>query len=517
MGKVISIPKKKLFNSIRLIRVAAYCRVSTRADAQLESLESQRSHFEKVIRDNPAWESAGVYYDEGISGTKIAKRSGLQSMMKSVRQGNIDMVIVKTISRLARNTEDCLSIVRQIIECGANIFFEGENLNTANMESELFLSILGSIAESESESISRNVKWGIQKRFRDGTFKIATPPYGYVNIDDEMKIVPEEAEIVKRIFASALKGNGGHTIAKELNSAGIKSPRKSSWTSKSVLGILTNEKYTGDIIFQKTFRDEYYKMHINHGELDKIMISGHHESIISHEEYERVQKQIKLHGSEKMNSGGNKYLNRYSFSGIIICGECGSHLKRCIHSTGRRKYAAWCCKKHLSDVSSCSMKYITDDAVRNAFCVLFNKLIYGKDKILKPLLEEIIQSGEAGGNGRLSEIENELRKLRSQMETMRELLSQHYLSDDVYHKADDELKVKCEKLMDEKYDIQRTYDRQNCNIKSLKELIRLLENTAPLQSYSDEYFLMTVQGMKLLSREKIKFILKCGLELEESL
>ena len=163
------------------------------------------------------------------------------------------------------------------------------------------------------------------------------------------------------------------------------------------------------------------------------------------------------------------------------------------------------------------MKYITDDAVRNAFCVLFNKLIYGKDKILKPLLEEIIQSGEAGGNGRLSEIENELKKLRSQMETMRELLSQHYLSDDVYQKVDDELKVKCEKLMDEKYDIQRTYDRQNCNIKLLKELIRLLENTAPLQSYSDEYFLMTVQGMKLLSREKIKFILKCGLELEESL
>lgn len=182
-------------------RVAAYCRVSTSSDEQLISLDAQKLHYEDYIQSNDDWEYAGLYYDEGITGTKAEVRDGLQALLRDCEDGKIDLIITKSISRFSRNTTDCLEMVRRLVELGVFIFFEKENINTGSMESELMLSILSSLAESESVSISENSKWSIRRRYQNGTFIISYPPYGYANIDGEMRIVPEEAEVVKRIFA----------------------------------------------------------------------------------------------------------------------------------------------------------------------------------------------------------------------------------------------------------------------------------------------------------------------------
>ena len=186
------------------IRVAAYCRVSTASEEQLVSLAAQKAHYENYIKSNDNWEFAGLYYDEGISGTKKEKRDGLLAMVAACERGMIDFVITKSISRFARNTTDCLELVRKLLDLNIYIYFEKENINTGSMESELMLSILSGLAESESVSISENEKWGIRRRFQNGTFIISYPPYGYANVDGEMMIVPEQAEIVKEIFAACL-------------------------------------------------------------------------------------------------------------------------------------------------------------------------------------------------------------------------------------------------------------------------------------------------------------------------
>ena len=190
----------------RKLRVAAYCRVSTGTEEQLVSLAAQKAHYENYIKSNDEWEFAGLYYDEGISGTKKEKRDGLLALVAACERGTTDFVITKSISRFARNTTDCLELVRKLLDLSIYIYFEKENINTGSMESELMLSILSGLAERESVSISENEKWGIKRRFQNGTFIISYPPYGYANVDGEMAIVPEQAEIVKQIFADTLAG-----------------------------------------------------------------------------------------------------------------------------------------------------------------------------------------------------------------------------------------------------------------------------------------------------------------------
>lgn len=277
---------------VKKTRAAAYCRVSTASDEQLISLEAQKTNYESYIRSNDDWEYAGLYYDEGITGTKAEVRDGLQALLRDCEDGKIDLIITKSISRFSRNTTDCLEMVRKLVEMGVFIFFEKENINTGSMESELMLSILSSLAESESVSILENSKWSIRRRYRNGTFIISYPPYGYANIEGEMRIVPEEAEVVKRIFAECLAGTGTYTIAKRLNENHIPTKKNGKWHGGTVNGILTNEKYTGDVLFQKTYTNDGFNRHTNYGEVDQFFCETHHEAIISHEDFERCRRYL---------------------------------------------------------------------------------------------------------------------------------------------------------------------------------------------------------------------------------
>lgn len=221
--RITKIEENKVLSNSRKICVAAYCRVSTASDEQLISLEAQKAHYEDYIKSNDEWEYAGLYYDEGIIGTKKECRDGLLSIVNACEKGLVDMVITKSISRFSRNTTDCLELVRKLIDLNVTVIFEKENLNTSKMKSELMLYILSSLAESESVSISDNNKWSAQKRFQNGTFIISYPPYGYKNENGEMVIVPEHAAVVKKIFADTLAGKSTHAVAKELNERGITS------------------------------------------------------------------------------------------------------------------------------------------------------------------------------------------------------------------------------------------------------------------------------------------------------
>ena len=280
-------------------RVAAYCRVSTGMDDQLVSLETQKSHYENLIGSNPEWEYAGLY----ISGTSKEKRPALMRMVADCEAGKIDRIMTKSLSRFARNTTDCLELVRKLLDLGITIYFEKENLDTGSMESELLLSIMSSLAESESVSISENSKWSVRHRYENGTFKIGYAPFGYSSQDGEMVINEDEAKWVRWIFEQTLSGKASAAIARELNEKQVPSRRGGKWTPTTIRGILTNEKYTGDCLFQKTYSDFRFKRHVNRGERDQFYMEDHHEALVSREEFEAAGALLQQRAQEKNQPG----------------------------------------------------------------------------------------------------------------------------------------------------------------------------------------------------------------------
>ena len=327
------------------LKTAAYARVSTNNTEQLESLEAQVKHYIDYINSNPEWEFAGLYVDEGISRTKKENRKELQRLIKDVQSKRIDFVITKSISRFARNITDCLEIVRDFCELGVGILFEKENINTIKSDSELILSVLSSIAAEESVSISQNNKWAIKKRFENATYKLCSPPYGYDYNGKTLIINKEQAKIVKKIFNEYLSGKGSRTIARLLNEEGFKSPKGNKWGATSIRNILENEKYTGDVIFQKTFIDDSFRRNKNEGHLDQYYIENNHPAIISKKNYEAVRNLIQQRAKENGSKyNKNKYTARYVFSGKIKCKKCGNTYKRRIHYLKKKQqYIAYAC------------------------------------------------------------------------------------------------------------------------------------------------------------------------------
>lgn len=298
------------------------------------------------------------------------------------------------------------------------------------MESELFLSILSSMAEGESASISENNKWSIKKRFLDGTYKLGYVPYGYRWKNGEILIDPAQAEIVKRIFRELLSGKGTEAIAKELNQEQVPTKKGGRWTSTSIRDIIRNEKYTGDCIFQKTYTDSNFNRHKNDGHLDQYYVPDHHEAIISHEDFEAAAALIEQRASEKgIKKGNAKYQQRYAFSGKIICGECGNTFRRRIHSNTYGKYAAWVCNTHLEDTSRCSMLYIRDDDLKLAFTTMINKLVYCRKLVLKSYLKAL---QENTGDASLLNIQ-QLEILLEQNTEQRERCLPHQYTSGIYH------------------------------------------------------------------------------------
>lgn len=506
---VTGLRKKKL-------RVAAYCRVSTASEEQMESLSAQKEYYEKYIKENPEWEFAGLYYDEGITGTKKEKRKGLQTMITACELKQIDFIITKSISRFARNTLDCLEMVRKLIELGIFLYFEKENINTQSMESELILSILSSMAQDESSSISENNKWGAKARFKNGTYKISYPPYGYVNNDGIMEIIPEQAEIVQDIFKCALSGKGSYTIARELNERNAPTKKGGKWTGTSVREILSNEKYTGDVIFQKTYTDSQFKRHANRGEEDRYFVSNHHEGIISHKDFDAVQAVIRQRGSEKnIDKGSSKYLNRYVLSGKIICGNCGGHFKRRTHYTARRSYIAWTCQTHIEHKEECTIKYISEDGINRAFILMMNKLKFGYKSVLKPLKNGLkAMSGESRITV-LADLNERIEKNADRKRVIAELMGKGFLDAALFTKELSDIAAEAEMLKQEKKRLESSATGNHQQLSELDALIHYLSNKPEIARFEDAIFARFIENIVVYSRDEIGFCMKCGITLRE--
>lgn len=501
---------------LKKIKVAAYCRVSTDSDAQLESLEAQKTHYENYITSRDDWEFAGLYYDEGITGTKKGKRPELLRLIDDCMAGKVDFIITKSISRFSRNTTDCLELVRTLLALHIPIFFEKENINTSSMESELFLAILSSMAEGESVSISENSKWSIQKRFENGTFKCSYPPYGYDWDDEQMVINPEQAAVVKEIFAALLSGKGTHAIADDLNQRGVPSKRGGHWTATTIRGMLSNEKYVGDCLFQKTYSDSQFVRHNNHGEQAQYMVKDHHEPIISREDFEAAQAFVKQRASEKgVIKGTEKYQNRYVFSGKIICGECGDTFKRRIHSCTGYKYAVWCCNTHIEDKKKCHMLFVKDEALKLAFITMMNKLIFSHRLILKPYLEAIKNVSTDDSLRRIQQIQTLLAQNTEKRETLTKLMTQGIIDPVLYSQETNELLSQADSFRDEIDVLKNTVSGDVTKVTEATALMHFAEKSAMLHEFDDALFERFVKRIIVHSRDDIRFELKCGLTLRE--
>lgn len=345
------LPRKK--------RVAAYARVSSGKDAMLHSLSAQVSYYSNFIQHHGDWEYVGVYADEALTGTKDG-RAEFQHLLSDCRNGKIDMVITKSISRFARNTVTMLETVRELRLLNIDVFFEKENIHSMSGDGELMLTILASFAQEESRSVSENCKWRIRRQFANGR-PGSTTMLGYKWADGTLQVIPEEAETVRMIFSDYLSGMGKNAIMKKLNTSGIPTKCGGDWCESGVAKILDNEKYAGDLLLQKSYSSNYMekKKCMNRGQLPMYFVKDSHEPIIDRETFERVQKE------RKRRAAGCLSINKeiYPFTGKIQCGCCGKNYRRKIANAGS-KYASpvWICSTFNSKgKAACSSKQIPED------------------------------------------------------------------------------------------------------------------------------------------------------------
>lgn len=341
MKRIIKLEGTKIRTFIRK-RVAAYARVSSDKDAQLHSLSAQISYYNSYIGSREDWEFAGVYADEALTGTKD-NRPEFQRMLADCRDGKIDMIITKSITRFARNTVTLLATIRELRDLGIDVYFEKENIHTLSADGELMIPLLAAYAQEESYNVSENQKWRIRRMFEQGRPNTGRM-LGYRLKNDVLQIVPEEAEIVKMIFNDYLSGMGKNAIMKKLVRMGVPTLSGGQWRESTVLGILTNEKYTGDMLLQKTYRLDHIskKVMVNRGEKRKYFVENSHEPIIDKDTFAKVQQEL-ARRAEKFQPNA-PFSSEYPFTGLIRCGFCGGYFRRKIANAGS-KYAkpVWIC------------------------------------------------------------------------------------------------------------------------------------------------------------------------------
>lgn len=498
------------------LRTAAYCRVSTDSDAQLESLEAQKTHYENYINARSDWEFAGLYYDKGITGTSKEKRPELNRLMQDCAAGKIDFIITKSISRFSRNTADCLELVRKLLEMHIPVFFEKENLNTGSMESELFLSILSSMAEEESVSISQNSKWSIQKRFENGTYKISYPPYGYNWDGEEMSVNPAQAVVVREVFAALLSGRSTNWIADDLNRRGILTKRGGRWTPSTVRGMIANEKYTGDCAFQKTWSDSRFRRHANHGEKAIYVMRGHHEAIVSREDFEAAQALMRQRASEKgIRRQTGDYQRRYVFSGKLICGECGGTFKRRTHPGKQGSYIAYACGTHIANKTKCSMKFIREDQLKTAFVTMMNKLVFSRRTLLKPYTDAIKYQSRDAALRKIQQNETLLAQNAEKQNTLAKLAGQGIIDQILFNQERTLLLGESDRLHQEIDALNHEVSADVSIAAECAALLRFTEKGVMLDAFDEELFTRFLDHITICARNEFRFELKCGLSLSE--
>ena len=389
-------------NTTRKRRVAGYARVSTDSEEQENSYEAQVDYFTDYIRSRDDWTFVKMYTDEGITGTSTKHREGFNEMVADALAGKIDLIVTKSVSRFARNTVDSLTVIRELKANGVEVYFEKENIYTFDGKGELMLTIMSSLAQEESRSISENTTWGIRKKYADGKVPMSYGSFlGYRKGDDgQPEIVPEEADVVRTIYLRYLNGYTSHQIARALTEANVPTPMgRRIWSESTVLSILKNERYKGDAILQKTFCTDFLtkKIKKNEGELPQYYVRNSHPAIVSEEVFELVQLEI-----EERRMIGSRYSGKGPFASRIICGDCGGFFGSKIwHSTDRYRKTIWRCNRKYESGEPkdqwCTTPHVTEFAIMDSFVRLMEHVIADKGMILascQAILDEIMATDD---------------------------------------------------------------------------------------------------------------------------
>lgn len=424
--RIVVIPAKSRDEIQRTTRlnVAAYCRVSTDQEEQENSYEAQISYYTENIGKNNDWQMAGIFADEGITGTQAKKRPEFLKMIRLCRQRKIDMVLTKSLSRFARNTVDSLNYIRELKALGIAVIFEKENINTLETDTEMMLTIMSCFAQAESESISKNVSWGIRQSFKNGNVPMQYARLlGYKKGDGgNAEIIPDEAEVVREIYRCYLDGMSMNLIADRLNAKGLTTKGSGSPYRKAVVQrILTNEKYTGDALLQKTYVTDCItkKTRKNNGELPMYLVKNHHEPITSRSDFNRVQEEMARRSAKRTiadkltKTGQGKYSAKYALSELLICGECGEHYRRVTWTAKGFKEIKWRCVSRIQyGKKKChSSPTVDEQALHRAIVRAINDLCTVKDDVAKALRESITEVLDPNQNGSIQAAQQRIDEL----------------------------------------------------------------------------------------------------------
>ena len=438
-------------------RVAAYCRVSTDSEEQLNSYEAQKSYYTQKIADSPDWEMAGIYADEGISGTSMKKRTEFKKMITACKRGHIDLIITKSLSRFARNTVDCLETVRLLKANGIGVYFEKENINTLTESSEFLITLFSGFAQAESESLSKNVAWGWRKSAEAGNVYFQYKRMlGYrKGTDGQPEIVPEEAKIIRRIYRRYLAGCSLGQIKQELEQDNIPTAQKvERWSSAVIHNILTNEKYMGDALLQKTYITDCItkKVKKNMGERPMYYVENNHPAIIPRETFDQVQKEMTRRSSKRkvlQKSGKTelgKYSGKYALTELLVCGECGSPYKRVTWARNGKKRIVWRCVSRLEfGTKYCHNSQTLDESrLHNAILAAMNEYAAIRQEVCPDVLAMVEEAKRA-----MSQAGAMLLELKKRMDEVSQEQSD-VLDRLLANMADAELNARMKALTDEK-------------------------------------------------------------------
>ena len=533
--KIIVIPAKK--ESLqeqakkRNLRVAAYCRVSTGDEEQLTSYENQKAFYTEKIMKNPEWTMVDIFADEGITGTSTCRRKDFLRMIRQCRQGKIDMILAKSVSRFARNTLDTISYTRELRSLGIAVIFEEQNINSIYPESEFLIALHAAFAQSESESISANVRWGKRQSIKDGkvAFQYKTLLGYEKGPDGNPVIIPEEAETVRRIFEWYLAGKSVRDIRLALVAGGFwNAVGNTDWTTSNLRSILTNEKYCGDALLQKTFvKDCISKKSIpNTGQLAKVLIQNNHEAIISHEIFDAVQLELARRRAQDGRSrksaptGRGKFSGKYALSGLLFCAECGTAYRRVVWTQHGEKRAVWRCTSRLDYGRKYCLNSPTldEEPLQQAILNAINSVMSDHSALAEQLRDTMEQelAPIPGESMSLGDIDRAIADLGRQFTA---LLSEAADAGnaDGYTARFQSISTAMAEFKRRKAIIQQLRQEQDQTDRRMQRVTMALKSTSNrLTEWDDGTIYQLLEKVTVLSRECVRVTLRDGLEIEQA-
>ena len=502
-------------------RVAAYCRVSTDREEQEHSFETQKTMYTEMIMMKPSWQTAGIYADEGITGTVAKKRPGFMKMIEDCRKGKIDMIVTKSVSRFSRNNLDCLMYVRELKQLGIPIIFEKEGINTIQVSSELLLTLFGALSQAESESISMNVKLGIRQSLKNGNVRFSYKTFlGYrKGVDGQPEIVPEQADIVRRIYNDFLAGATYLEIAKRLTEEHVPTMGGGNrWFSERIKSILKNEKYKGDALLQKTYITDPISKRVKkiNGELPMYYVENSHPAIIERRIFDRVQEEIaRRAGKKKVKQTGTKtelgrYSGKYALTELLYCGECGTPYRRCTWSRNGKKKIVWRCvsrldygKKYCKNSPS-----VEESRLHNAIAAAITKKANSEEINIGGIMNHIESFGSQRDTDGIIQRQRRIAEIEKVIDDLARLNSDEAQSGELDYKFS-ELYAELYSVKDELEEMQSGASALDGDmLNEMREVVTGLKNH-PVE-YDDKVVRQLIDCIKVMSADTIKICFKDG-------